>query len=61
MGRKGVSKRKPKTSKAVSNQIAGSSSVRQGDSSSVQSLMKDKSLPLSRTGVSSSAEKQKTK
>jgi hypothetical protein len=57
MGRKGVSKRKPKTSKSVSNQSAGASR----DSVSVQSLMKDKSLPLSRSGVSPSPEKQKSK
>jgi hypothetical protein len=50
MGRKGVSKRKPKKDK--SNVGGGSSSdVRMGDSPSVQLLVKDKDAPLNRGGV----------
>jgi len=50
MGRKGVSKRKPKKDK--SNVGGGASSdVRMGDSPSVQLLVKDKDAPLNRSGV----------
>jgi hypothetical protein len=57
MGRKGVSKRKPKTTKSI-----GSSNTHQGDMSAVQSLLKDKSLPPNRIGTSPSAEvKEKNK
>jgi len=45
MGRKGVSKRKPKKSRLVpGTEIGGSSNNR----SPVQSLVKDKSVPLNR-------------
>lgn len=47
MGRKGVSKRKPKTTKSI-----GSSNKQQGDLPNVQSLLKDKSLPLNGVGAS---------
>lgn len=47
MGRKGVSKRKPKKSKSFSNDN-GSSNTRPGASLSVQSLVKDKDAPLNR-------------
>jgi hypothetical protein len=58
MGRKGVSKRKPKTkSKANSG---GSASARPGESPSVQSLVKDKSAPLNRGGMHPSAGSNKT-
>ena len=50
MGRKGVSKRKPKKNK--SNVGAGASSdVRMGDSPSVQLLVKDKVAPFNRGGA----------
>ena len=43
MGRKGVSKRKPKKSEAVSNTgNSGTSKLRSGNHSPVQSLVKDK-------------------
>ena len=48
MGRKGVSKRKPKKSRPVPNaNVAGSSK----DRSPVQSLVKDKSAPVNRDGL----------
>lgn len=47
MGRKGVSKRKPKKSKTGSNDNInhGSSSARPGSSASVQLLVKEKGIP----------------
>ncbi len=47
MGRKGVSKRKPKKSKTGSNDNfnQGSSSARPGSSASVQLLVKEKGIP----------------
>jgi hypothetical protein len=53
MGRKGVSKRKPKTkSNPVSNnETNGSSNKRSGDSSPVQSLMKNTGSTLTRAGT----------
>ena len=53
MGRKGVSKRKPKknTSGASSNTNHGSSNARSGESpSSVQSLVNTRNAPLNRGG-----------
>jgi len=56
MGRKGVSKRKPKKSKSLSNDnISGSTNRRPGESPSVQSLVKDKGAPLNRGGMNPSA------
>jgi hypothetical protein len=47
MGHKGVSKRKPKKIKPVSNENqVGMASTRKGDSSPVQSLTNKKSTPL---------------
>jgi hypothetical protein len=52
MGRKGVSKRKPKKAKSFSNaDISGSSNVRSGERSLVQSLVKDKGAPFNRGGT----------
>jgi len=52
MGRKGVSKRKPKKSKSFSNDnISGSSNTRSGERSLVGSLVKDKGAPLNRGGM----------
>jgi hypothetical protein len=53
MGRKGVSKRKPKktNSGASSNTNRGSSNARAGESpSSVQSLVNTRNVPLNRGG-----------
>jgi hypothetical protein len=58
MGRKGVSKRKPKKSKSGSNDNInhGSSNARPGQSqSSVQSLVNAKNAPLDRAGSNPSA------
>ena len=58
MGRKGVSKRKPKKSKSGSNDNNnhGSSNARRGESpSSVQSLVNAKDTPLDRGGTNPSA------
>jgi len=58
MGRKGVSKRKPKKSKSGSNDNNnhGSSNARRGESpSSVQSLVNAKDAPLDRGGNNPSA------
>jgi hypothetical protein len=57
MGRKGVSIRKPKTkSKPVSNAETNSSSKkRSGDSSSVQSLVKNTGATLTRGGTNPAA------
>lgn len=47
MGRKGVSKRKPKKNRPVSKvDNSGSSNTRQGESPSMQSVVKDKGAPL---------------
>ena len=57
MGRKGVSKRKPKKSKSGSNDNInhGSSNARPGESlSSVQSLVNAKDAPLDRGGTNPS-------
>ena len=57
MGRKGVSKRKPKKSKTGSNDNInhGSSSARSGESpSSVQSLVNTRNSPLNRGGTNPS-------
>jgi len=57
MGRKGVSKRKPKKSGSFSNDNNnhGSSNARPGQSPSVQSLSKDKDAPLNRGVTNPSA------
>jgi hypothetical protein len=57
MGRKGVSKRKPKKTNSASkdNNNYGSSSARQGASpSSVQSLVNAREAPLDRSGTNPS-------
>ena len=61
MGRKGVSKRKPKKSGPFSNaDISGSSNGRSGEHSPVQSLVKDKGSPFSRDGMNPSAGSNKS-
>jgi len=58
MGRKGVSKRKPKKTNSGSNDNNnhGSSNARRGESpSSVQSLVKAKDAPLNQAGANPSA------
>jgi hypothetical protein len=58
MGRKGVSKRKPKKSNSGSKENInhGSSNARRGESpSSVQSLVNAKNAPLDRGGTNASA------
>jgi hypothetical protein len=61
MGRKGVSKRKPKKSRPFSNvDISGSSNARSGERSAVQTLVKDKGAPLNRDNSSPSARPNKT-
>jgi hypothetical protein len=59
MGRKGVSKRKPKKTNSGSkdNNSHGSSNARRGESpsSSVQSLVNAKDAPLDRGGTNPSA------
>ena len=56
MGRKGVSKRKPKKSVAIDNKNHGTSNTRRGESpSSVQLLVNAKDAPLDRGGTSPSA------
>jgi hypothetical protein len=56
MGRKGVSKRKPKKSASNDNSNHGSSNARPGQSSSsVQSLVNAKESPLNRGGTNPSA------
>lgn len=49
MGRKGVSKRKTKKDKSISNNNNVSSNTREG--SSVQSLVKDNGAALNRSGT----------
>ncbi len=55
MGRKGVSKRKPKKSGSTDNNNHGSSNARLGESPSVQSLMNAKDAPRDRGGANPSA------
>jgi len=57
MGRKGVSKRKPKKSKSDSNASInhGSSNARPGESPSVQSLVNARDASLHRGGTNPSA------
>ena len=58
MGRKGVSKRKPKKTNSGSkdNNSHGSSSARRGESSStVQSLVSAREAPVDRSGTNPSA------
>jgi hypothetical protein len=56
MGRKGVSKRKPKKSGSIDNKNHGSSNARPGESSSsVQSLVNAKATPRDRVGTNPSA------
>jgi hypothetical protein len=56
MGRKGVSKRKPKQKGSSSGvAIGGSSKDRTGEHSLVQSLVKDKGTPFTRDGKNPSA------
>jgi hypothetical protein len=50
MGRKGVSKRKPKKDKSNVS-VSTSSDVRTGDSPSVQMLVKDKDTSFNRGGM----------
>lgn len=55
MGRKGVSKRKPKRSRPFSNaDIGGSSNVRSGERPLVHSLLKDNGASLNRGGLNPS-------
>ena len=55
MGRKGVSKRKPKQQKSSSNgNTSGSASTRSGGNA-VAALVKDKSAPLNTGGMNPSA------
>jgi hypothetical protein len=56
MGRKGVSKRKPKKSGSNDNNNHGSSNARRGESlSPVQALVNAKESPLNRGGTNPSA------
>jgi hypothetical protein len=56
IGRKGVSKRKPKKSRPFSStDINSSSHDRSNQRSPVQSLVKDKGAPLNRDGMNPSA------
>jgi hypothetical protein len=64
MGRKGVSKRKPKKSKSDSNNNNhhGSSNARRGESpSTVQSLVNAKDTPLNRGGTNPAESSKKTR
>jgi hypothetical protein len=55
MGRKGVSKRKPKKSRPFSNaDISGSSNIRSSERPLVQSLLKDNGASLNRGGMNPS-------
>ena len=61
MGRKGVSKRKPKKSGPSSGgEISGSSNGRSNERSPIQSLVKDKGTPLARDGMNPSAGSNKS-
>jgi len=56
MGRKGVSKRKPKKSRPFSSaDIGGSSNTRSGEQPSVQSLVKNNGNSFNRGGMNPSA------
>lgn len=56
MGRKGVSKRKPKKSRPFSNaDIGGSANTRSGEQPSVQSLIKNNGNSFNRGGLNPSA------
>ena len=60
MGRKGVSKRKPKKSVANDNNNRGSSNARTGESSSpVQALVHAKDAPLNRGSTNPTAQPNK--
>jgi len=62
MGRKGVSKRKAKKVKPVSNEsAAGIASTRPGDSSPVQSLINKKPMPSINNSATSAPAKAKGK
>jgi len=62
MGRKGVSKRKPKKTKLHSNVGSNDSKkVKNSGSSPVQSLVNDKSAPLNRDGANPKAGSSKKK
>jgi hypothetical protein len=61
MGRKGVSKRKPKKNKSESNdKNNGSSNASAGKRSPVGALMDDKSAPLNRGGSNPSTGSKKS-
>jgi len=61
MGRKGVSKRKPKKTTPHSNiGISNFNDVKNSERSPVQSLVNDKSAPLNRGGTNPSAGSGKT-
>jgi hypothetical protein len=52
MGRKGVSKQKPKKSRPFSStDISGSFNDRSSERSSIQSLIKDKGAPFTKDGM----------
>ncbi len=57
MGRKGVSKRKPKKSNPFSNAgvVGGSSTTRSGERSLVQPLVEDNGASFNRDGMNPSA------
>jgi hypothetical protein len=56
MGRKGVSKRKPKKDRPFSTgNIGGSSNTRSGEHAVVASLVRDTGAPLNRGGANPSA------
>ena len=62
MGRKGVSKHKLQKTRPFSNaDIGGSSNVRSGDRSLVQSLLKDKHAPLNGEGTNPATGSNKTR
>lgn len=51
MGRKGVSIRKPKKSRPLSNTNVKGSNVQTGTSLSVQELVQDRNAPFNRAGL----------
>ena len=61
MGRKGVSKRKPKKSGSNDNVNRGSSNARPGESSSVQLLVKEKGVPFNRNDANPGSNKKNRK
>jgi hypothetical protein len=62
MGRKGVSKRKPKKDRPFSPaDIGGAANTRSGDRSQVLSLVKDKGAPLQRDVVQPAAGSKKNR